>query len=70
MERTLSRRSGLKDDCGSAQYNSEPPGKMESLALGRTDNRDCLDGAWYDILLKDPVSRDALEYGTRWWRRR
>ena len=49
MARTLSRRSGLKDDCGSAQCNSEPPGKMESLALGRTDNRDCL-GARYDIL--------------------
>ena len=51
MAKTLSRRSGLKDDCGSAQCNSEPPGKMESLALGRTDNRwDCLDDAWYDIL--------------------
>jgi hypothetical protein len=50
MARTLSRRSGLNDDCGSAQCNSEPPGKMESRALGRTDNRDCLGAWWYDIL--------------------
>ena len=50
IARTLSRRSGLKDDCGSAQCNSEPPGKMESRALGRTDDRDCL-GARYDILI-------------------
>lgn len=49
MARTLSRRSGLKDDCGFVQCKSEPPGKMESRALGRTDNRDCL-GARYDIL--------------------
>jgi hypothetical protein len=53
------------------QCNSEPPGKMESLALGRTDNRDCLDldDAWYDIL-KDPILRTDALVATRWWRRR
>jgi hypothetical protein len=53
---------------------------MESRALGRTDNRDCL-GAWYDIL-KDPTllyhwivsyhwtwTRTRARQ-TRWWRRR
>lgn len=58
MARTHSKRSGLKDDCGSARCNSEPPGKMESRAFGRTDNRDCL-GAWYDIL-KDPHTTQLI----------
>jgi hypothetical protein len=60
MARTHSKRSGLKDDCGSAQCNSEPPGKMESRALGRTDNRDCL-GARYDILI-DPTPLTVLSW--------
>jgi hypothetical protein len=48
---------------------------MESRALGRTDNRDCL-GAWYDIL-KEPHPIDCVTASgrgtrsrTRWWRRR
>jgi hypothetical protein len=39
---------------------------MESRALGRTDNRDCL-GAWYDIVTGPP---GRARTATRWWRRR
>ena len=47
---------------------------MESRALGRTDNRDCL-GARYDIL-KSVITLDVGRWTrsgsrqTRWWRRR
>jgi hypothetical protein len=55
MAKTLSRRSGLKDDWESAQCHSEPPGKIESRVVGRTDVRDCLCGAWYDIGVEVPL---------------
>ena len=42
MARTLSRRSGLNDGCEPSRCNSEPPGKIDSRALGRADSRDFL----------------------------
>ncbi len=43
IARTHSRISGLNDDgCELSRCKSEPPGKIESRALGRVDSRDCL----------------------------